>query len=536
MTKALMKKQMMEVFSWLYQDKKSGKLRNTKGIAMYAILYLVLFGFLGVIFGVTADALCEPLLEMDMGWLYWYLMGIVALLLGVFGSVFNTYSSLYQAKDNDILFSMPIPPSRIMLVRLSGVYAMGLMYELIVMVPTVIIWLVNAPFNLVGTINILLIPFVLSLLVLVLSAVLGWVVALVTTKVKHKNLITVVLSLAFMGAYFYVCGHMYSILENILANLALIGQNLHSQLSPLYHMGAAAEGSVLSMLIFTGMMGVLALLTYGVLSRSFIKLATTNRSAAGRKSRSNSSRSNSARLAKSVSPSSALLRKEFLRFTGSANYMLNCGLGIIMLPISAILLVWKAGDIRPLFAYIPEETLALIAIAAICTMVSMNDMAAPSISLEGRNLWIIQSLPVSGRQVLMAKLKMHAILTIIPAVAPVLAIEWLVQPKPIYAVALPVVVILFVILMASIGLICNLKMPNLQWSSEIIPIKQSAPVMIALFGGWLIVAALAGIYFLVSGYMGGMSFIICLIVLMFAADCCLLHWLMNKGAAVLDSL
>lgn len=471
MTKALMKKQMMEVFSWLYQDKKSGKLRGAKGIAVYALIYLVLFGFLGVIFGVTADSLCTPLLEIDIGWLYWYLMGIVALFLGVFGSVFNTYSSLYQAKDNDILFSMPIPPSRIILVRLSCVYAMGLMYELIVMVPTVIIWFVNAPLNPVGTINALLIPFVLSLLVLVLSAVLGWVVALVATKVKHKNLITVVLSLAFMSAYFYVCGQMYSIFENILANLALIGQNLHSQLSPLYHMGAAAEGSAMSMLIFTGMMGVLVLLTYVVLSRSFIKLATTNCSAAGRKDHSDFSRSNSARPAKSVSPSSALLRKEFLRFTGSANYMLNCGLGIIMMPISAILLVWKVDDIRLLFAYIPEETLALIAIGAVCMMVSMNDMAAPSISLEGRNLWIVQSFPVSGRQVLMAKLKMHVILTLVPAAAPVLAVEWLVQPKPIYAVALPVVVILFVILMASIGLICNLKMPNLQWSSEIIPIK-----------------------------------------------------------------
>lgn len=60
--------------------------------------------------------------------------------------------------------------------------------------------------------------------------------------------------------------------------------------------------------------------------------------------------------------------------------------------------------------------------------------------------------------------------------------------------------------------------------------------MIALFGGWLIVVALAGIYFLVCGHMGNMAFTICLMVMMFAADCCLLHWLMNKGAAVLDSL
>ncbi len=120
MTKALLKKQMMEVFSWLYQDKKSGKHRTAKGAVGCALLYLLLFGFLGVMFGAAAVSLCKPLLLNDMGWLYWCLMGLIAIFFGVFGSVFNTYSSLYQAKDNDLLLSMPVPVSRILLIRLSG--------------------------------------------------------------------------------------------------------------------------------------------------------------------------------------------------------------------------------------------------------------------------------------------------------------------------------------------------------------------------------------------------------------------------------
>lgn len=82
-----------------------------------------------------------------MGWLYWCLMGLIALFMGVFDSVFNTYSLLYQAKDNDLLLSMPIPVSYLLLMRLSGVYAMGLLYELIVMIPTVLVWLLHAPFT-----------------------------------------------------------------------------------------------------------------------------------------------------------------------------------------------------------------------------------------------------------------------------------------------------------------------------------------------------------------------------------------------------
>ena len=76
-----------------------------------------------------------------MGWLYFAIMGLMAILLGAFGSVFNTYSGLYLAKDNDLLLSMPIP------VRYPhgrpGCWVctcMGLMYSGVVMLPAIIVY------------------------------------------------------------------------------------------------------------------------------------------------------------------------------------------------------------------------------------------------------------------------------------------------------------------------------------------------------------------------------------------------------------
>ena len=71
MTKALFKKQLMEVFAWVYKDRKTGKIRTAKSIAVYIVLYLFLFGFLGSVFYIVADALCKPLLTVQMGWFYW---------------------------------------------------------------------------------------------------------------------------------------------------------------------------------------------------------------------------------------------------------------------------------------------------------------------------------------------------------------------------------------------------------------------------------------------------------------------------------
>lgn len=529
MTRALFKKQMLEVFAWVYKDRKSGKRRNTAGIVRYALLYLVIFGFLGVVFYMAANLLCGALVTAGVGWLYWCLMGLIALFLGVFGSVFNTYSSLYQAKDNDLLLAMPIPASRILLVRLSGVYAMGLMYELIVMIPTLIVWFMTAPFSAVGAVCALLIPWVLSVLILVLSAVLGWVVALVAGRLKRKNILVVLVSLVFMVAYYYCYSRAYAILQSILLNAAAVGAKMKAIVYPLYQMGRAAEGNALSMLIFTAIIGALFAVVYAVLSRSFLRLATAS--------------SGTAKVAyherrAAVRPvHRALLYKELRRFLGSANYMLNCGLGILLMPIAAAVLVWKAETVRTFAAeFLPAGLLPLLVTAAVCLLAAMNDITAPSVSLEGKNLWLSQSLPVSARQVLAAKLRLHLWLTLVPAVPLLAAAEWVAQPSPTAAILMPVTVGLFVLLSATAGLMLNLKMPNLNWTSEIVPIKQSMSVMLALFGGWGIVLALGGLYALLSSQLTPVVYTALVCGVLALADGLLLRRLMTTGARLYASL
>lgn len=529
MTKALFRKQLMEVFSWLYQDKKSGKHRTAKGVAGWTLLYLIIFGFLGVMFGIAASSLCTPLLSVHMGWLYWCLMGLIAIFFGVFGSVFNTYSSLYQPKDNDLLLSMPIPTARILLVRLSGVYAMGLMYELIVMIPTVLIWFAKAPFSVVGTVHVLLIPPVLSLLILVLSAILGWVVAQIAAKVKHKNIITVLISLIFIAAYYYIYAQAYAFLQTLLLNAETVGKQLKTAFYPLYHMGMAAQGSIPSMAAFTSIILIAAAIVYQILSRSFLKLATENHGTVKRAYKEHS--------VEVQSISGALLRKELHRFTGSANYMLNCGLGIVLMPVSAAVLMWKADLVRTVIL-LPaiQDVIPLLAAAAICLLMTMNDMTAPSVSLEGKSLWIVQSMPVSGKQVLTAKLKLACILTWIPAIPLVIAVEWLLQPTLLYGILIPVAAAAFSVLMAEIGLALNLKMPNLHWTSEIVPLKQSAPVTAALFGGWLMIVACSGGYVLLRNAVSVSVFFVLLCAVLFIAAGWLNRWLMTRGAGMFETL
>lgn len=69
----------------------------------------------------------------------------MAILLGAFGSVFTTYSSLYLPKDNDQMLSLPIPVDTLIAARLLGVYLMGLMYSGVVVLPAIIVYWRRCP-------------------------------------------------------------------------------------------------------------------------------------------------------------------------------------------------------------------------------------------------------------------------------------------------------------------------------------------------------------------------------------------------------
>lgn len=531
MTKALFKKQLMEVFAWLYKDKKSGKNRTKGGVIGFAVLYLLLFGMLGSIFYTTANMLCAPLYEIGFGWLYFALMGLIAVALAVFGSVFNTYSSLYQAKDNDLLLSLPVPPAKILSARLSGVYMMGMMYELIVMIPTLIVFFLKAKVTVAGGVFALLSPFILSVFVLVLSCILGFVVAAVSSKLKRKNIITVLLSLAFLVVYYYLYAQAYKMLEIILANPQKVADSVKSALYLFYCMGRGAEGDFLSMLIFTGIMAALFVLVYLVLSRSFLHLATANRGTIKAKYKE--------KRVKATNADAALLRKELKRLLGSPTYMLNCGLGIVFMLIAAAALLIKGTALREMIYGMFEGYLHLIPLfcaAAICTITSMCDMTAPSVSLEGKNLWLVQVLPITPFQPLKAKLKLHLYLTLPPTVLLTLALEWVFRLQWVEFFLLIVTAAAFVLFMALAGLFFNLKMPNLTWTNEVVPVKQSMSVTLTLFGGWVVVLVFGGLYYAVRNLLTPAVFLAASAVLIIVLSAVLYRYIQTRGAKIFETL
>ena len=526
MLKLLLKKQLTEIFRNYFFDPKKNRARSKAGIIGYILLFVIIMaGVLGGMFTALSLALCAPLCAAGMDWLYFSLMGLLAILLGTFGSVFNTYSCLYLSRDNDLMLSLPIPVNVLMASRLLTVYLMGVMYSIVVILPAVIVYWIAASASAGAIFGCLLLMLLISVFVLTLSCALGWAVAKISLRMKNKSFITVIISLAFFGGYYFFCFRAQTLIQDLLANAADYAEKIKGAAYPLYLFGKVGTGDWAAMLMVSAAVIALFAIVWVLISRSFLKIATSSGKTEKRVYKE-----------KAMKPKSiprALLGKEFCRFLSSPVYMLNCGLGILLLPITGAVLLWKGGTIISVLNGVfgaRAGCTPLILCALVCVLASMNDMAAPSVSLEGKSFWLVQSLPVTPWQVLRVKLGVQLLLTGVPALVCFVCLLFIYPYSPLEILLTAFVLLAYVLFSALFGLLIGLMTANMTWTNEVTPIKQSAGVLFAMLSGFAYTVLLCVGFMLLDGWKLGFTGYMALVGGVTLALCVLLWlWLRNRG-------
>lgn len=528
MVSLLIKKQMTEIFRAYFYDEKKNKARSKLATALFMLMYIgIMVGLLGGMFTYLSIQLCKPFVQAGMGWMYFLLMSLIAIALGAFGSVFNTFSGLYLSKDNDLLLALPIPVRSILMARLASVYLLGLMYSAVVIVPAVIVYFVVAKLTPMVVLGAVALVLSISFFILFLSCVLGWCVAKISQKLKNKSFVTVFVSLLFIAAYYFVYYKAQILIQKLVANIAVYGEKVQDASILLYRFGRMGEGDGLAIAGYLAGTVLLCVLTFIVLERSFIGIVTST----GKTERV----SYKEKRIKRKTVAEALLGKELARFTASPNYMLNCGLGCIGLPIFGVVLLVKGEQIVQMWQKIFEvkgrtDVVLVFAAVVLCMVISMNDMVVPSVSLEGKSLWIAQSLPVAPWQVLRAKLQVQLLTTAIPLIFCEICLAIIVDcslPKLILVLLLPFAYLVFLTLF---GLFLGVNMPNLTWTNELAPIKQSLSVLISMFGGWAVSIAVGALYAGVGYKLGSAVYLVLATALFLLLSVLLYLWLKKKGA------
>lgn len=531
MLKVLLKKQFSEMFRSYFYDPKKNRMRSKGAIAGYFAFFIFLIvGVFGGMFTILSTNLCSPLVQAGLGWFYFLIMGGLAIVMGAFGSVFTTYSELYLAKDNDLLLSMPIPVRLIIASRLINVYIMGTIYSAVVLIPALIVYWVTAGATFSRIICGILFLVIITSLVLLLSCILGWVVAKISLRLKNKSFITVVISLLFFALYYFVYFKSAGLIRNIIENAAAYGNKIQGTWI-LYMFGSIGEGSWIGTVIFLAAAAIIFALVWIVISRSFLSIATAG--GVTRKVRY---------VEKDVREKSvfnALLGKEFSRLAASPNYMLNCALGTFLIPVLGIVILIMGPGIMEaigsVFEAIPDMA-AMIAVTFLCLLAAMNDMATPSLSMEGKSIWIPKSLPVKPQQVIRAKTAVQFILTELPVLFGVVCVAIVIRADIAVRVMMCLMPLAFTAFLSVYDMTIGVKMPFLNWTSENILIKQSSSILLVLFSGWGF-SIVPGILYLAIGRLIGAAVYLAIWTVIFAVLAfVLLRWLDKKGSRIFEAL
>lgn len=485
--------------SSLSNNKKPSRLRSTGMKLLVAILLIYVVGIFGFMFYMLSDAICVPFVSAGIGWVYFAILGTIGLAFNVIGSSMTTYSTVYEAKDNELLLSMPIKPSNILFTRVLTCFVISWVTTTLPLVPACIVYAINFETSALLIIGWVVVDIFLSILGLIISLLIGWVIAQITSRIGSgkKGIVSLILVVVFLGAYFYIYSNAMDIISQMLLIGDEIGEFLKTWIYPIYLMGEASLGSLSSLGIFAGSILVVFALVYAFLSKTFIKLATRNKGAKKVKYKEQE--------LKASSVTGSLLAREWLRFRTCSAYLINCGLGAIFLIAAAVAMLIFKEDINGFIEImagesISRDTVAGLFIIFILYLSLMSPITSCSISLDARTLWIFETLPINPMNIIDAKIYLHLLIIGPASLLCTAAAIYVVCPSLASAVIMIAMVILFNLFYAAWGLARNVKKPSLNWTNETQAVKQGTSTLVVMLGSMGLIALLVIAYVILINF------------------------------------
>lgn len=216
-------------------------------------------------------------------------------------------------------------------------------------------------------------------------------------------------------------------------------------------------------------------------------------------------------------PLKSLYKLEVSKYFNLPVYVTNTMFGGVLLIIIALTITILASyniDIMDMLKTLGIKNfdkyyLAIIivlfqfSIATICT-------TSCSLSLEGKNIWILKSTPLDVKDIFLAKILVNVTVASIPIVISTIIISFHIGFS--YFLVFLAIFVISSFITSTIGLMCNLYYPKLEWETESTPIKQSMSVGIAFVFNMLALIIPLFSYFVLIDYLGDFSLGITLII------------------------
>lgn len=410
-----------------------------------------------------------------------YMVSLSGFIL-LFLSMFCSSGILFGSRDMDMLASLPVKNSEIIGSKFLFLYLLNIPISLVIMVPGGIIWMAAVRTDFFRFLFFLVSAFFVPLIPMCLASAAGVFIVFISSYFKNRNFISLFLSFTALGLIGAVTAYGMQTGQDI----SSIGAMLAGQITGLYP---------LSGFFLNGSNTIAGIGLFLVLSAAvcflFLKIAASRYACLNALAVTVSKFRNHRFSPKKHTPFMALCQKEFGRFFSSYMAVLNTGFGVILLCVfSVFLLILPPGQIEE-YTGIGDVygLLANYAPIVVASMLSLSCPAASSVSLEGKNIWILQSAPVSMKTVFNSKIAVNLSLHLIGYALAVFATLTRLDMTFLQTVSLICIPVCYSVFTAVLGAFLNKKYPSFDWDSEVMVVKQSFPVIVVTTVSMVIAAA-----------------------------------------------
>ena len=503
LTKLQLKK-LYGINEWRYCKDKNEKRKKTFLAIAYLVVAIMMAFYIGAMaWGYTVMGLAEILPA--------YLIMLSSLIILAF-SVFKAGSIIFQKNAYDMLISLPVTQIAIVVSRFLYMYIENILLVFIVMIPAMIVYGVMMQpgilFYLIGTIVTLFIP----LIPITIATVIGGGITAIASRMKHKNLANTVLSVLLVVVIMAMSSKMSTMEEAVsLEELQKVLEIMLVLIGRIYPPAVWLGNAMLTgdfMLCCLCVAGGLAVFVFviAVVAMNFEWICRGLYSTNAKHDYQMGDLKHNTVLA-------ALYKRELKRYFSSSVYVTNTIIGPVMAVLFSVGMLVAGEEQMQVFLELPFDLRGMIPFA-LASIFGIMPITCTSISMEGKEWWIIKSLPVKTKDILDSKLLLNLSVAfpfwVVSEVLMVIAIKPNVM-ELFWLFVIPVVMILF---STVFGITVNLKMPVFTWENEVTIVKQSGSAFFGGIGGFLIIL-LCAIPVLIAPvkYVNLVKLLICLLVI-----------------------
>lgn len=424
---------------------------------------------------------------------------VLSSLIALLFTMFKANGELFGFRDYDILMSLPVPVRTIINSRFLNMYIWNTFLALLVMLPMggvyasfvkpsfgfYIMWLAGI--------------FLTSLIPTTIAAIFGAVITAISSKFRYASAVSTILCLVFVvGVMVFfmtattgdtALGELFdsetgNIDEGAFSDMASVISDSLNQVYPPTSLftEAVVNGSIGSFLLFTGSsIGwyVLFVLLLSVKYKEINTALTSKRSRADYKMET----------LYQGSMLFALYKKTIMRILKSTvcatNMLMGCVLAVLM--AVALFFVGPETMMQNLDALEYMHIVKNAACYVIAAVVCMTNTACISLALEGKNIWLIKSLPIPPKTLYDSYLMTNLTFTVPTSIVCSVLFSISLKTDLTGTILMILTPLTFSLFTAVVGIFIGNRMAYYDWVDETQIVKQSIVSMIGMLGGMVLV-------------------------------------------------